>query len=191
MADVTLPDHSRVSPGASVTKTWRVTNTGSTAWTVLDALVLEEKAGVQAPERVPLPPTAPGATATISVTVKLPAKPGAVAARWRLEANGVPFGPPLWLSVDIQPPGTTPTAAAATSSPKLATFTPKPAPTATAAPRPVATPATYTVRKGDTLYSVARRYHLTPAELARANHLDDPEHLLVGQVLRVPEASAR
>ena len=181
--DVTLPDHSTAAPGASVVKTWRVTNTGNTAWTARDTLVAEQMAGVDAPERVPLPAAAPGATVTISVTVQLPTKPGAVEARWRLEADDTPFGPPLWLSVDVQSSRSTPATAHAPSSPK-------PVAHATAIPKPVTSPTTYTVRRGDTLYSVARRFHLAPAELARTNHLDDPEHLLVGQVLRVPQWSA-
>jgi lipoprotein NlpD len=41
------------------------------------------------------------------------------------------------------------------------------------------------VKKGDTLYNIATRYGLTPRELAEMNQLTDPNHINLGQVLRV------
>lgn len=50
-------------------------------------------------------------------------------------------------------------------------------------------PSTYTVKKGDTLGKIGATYHLAPAMLVQLNHLSDPNHLRVGQVLRLrPEA---
>lgn len=49
--------------------------------------------------------------------------------------------------------------------------------------------AHYTVQPGDTLYHVAAAHGLTVAELARFNALADPDHLAVGQVLRLPDTS--
>ncbi len=65
------------------------------------------------------------------------------------------------------------------------------APAHVSAPRrPVATvdiPAsgTHIVRKGDTLYNIASRYGLTPRELADMNQLIDPNHINLGQSLKV------
>ena len=42
------------------------------------------------------------------------------------------------------------------------------------------------VASGDTLSSVAARYHTTVAALVSANHIADPNHILVGAVLQVP-----
>lgn len=42
---------------------------------------------------------------------------------------------------------------------------------------------TYIVQKGDTIYRIARRFGLSPAVLAAANHLPDPDRLKIGQVL--------
>ena len=50
------------------------------------------------------------------------------------------------------------------------------------APRPV----TYTVRPGDTLSRIALRLHTTVAALVSRNGIKDPDHIAVGQVLRLP-----
>jgi lipoprotein NlpD len=53
---------------------------------------------------------------------------------------------------------------------------------------PVATAeAFYTVRRGDTLYSIALEHGADYREVAQWNSLDDPSKLSVGQVLRVKE----
>lgn len=46
-----------------------------------------------------------------------------------------------------------------------------------------------TVRRGDTLYAIARRCGLSVSELARENALREPYDLSVGQTLRVPGPS--
>lgn len=46
-----------------------------------------------------------------------------------------------------------------------------------------------TVRRGDTLYAIARRCGLSVSELARENSLREPYELAVGQTLRLPGPS--
>ena len=58
---------------------------------------------------------------------------------------------------------------------------------AAAAPTPGAT-TKYTVRPGDALSDIAWRAGVTPAQLAAANGISDPNFLAVGQVLIVPVA---
>jgi lipoprotein NlpD len=58
------------------------------------------------------------------------------------------------------------------------------APAAPAVPRPVAE-GTYTVQRGDTLYSIAMRHGLDVRELARWNGISDSSVLSVGQTLRL------
>lgn len=43
----------------------------------------------------------------------------------------------------------------------------------------------YTVRPGDTLYSIAQRFGVSPQTLVQVNGLTSPM-LMVGQVLRIP-----
>jgi len=52
------------------------------------------------------------------------------------------------------------------------------------APAPVAPPPTYTVKRGDTLYSIALELGIDYRDLARWNKLDDVTKIRVGQALR-------
>jgi lipoprotein NlpD len=64
-------------------------------------------------------------------------------------------------------------------------------PAAAAAPRAAARDGTYTVQRGDTLYSIATAFGVDVRELARWNSLADGAVLSVGQTLRVtPPAGA-
>lgn len=51
---------------------------------------------------------------------------------------------------------------------------------------PHRTLAVHVVRSGESLSSIARRYHTTVAKLARLNHLDPSHFLLIGTHLKVP-----
>ena len=44
----------------------------------------------------------------------------------------------------------------------------------------------YTVQKGDNLYSIARKYNTTAAEIKKLNYLTN-DNLSIGQVIRIPE----
>jgi LysM repeat protein len=62
-------------------------------------------------------------------------------------------------------------------------------PTATATrPRPTATPVRYRVRFGDTLVSIAERYHISVQALMAANGLRN-DLIRVGQELIIPIAT--
>lgn len=47
---------------------------------------------------------------------------------------------------------------------------------------------TYVVQKGDTLYSISRKYQITVAELRTANNFSEQDVLKAGQKLVIPEA---
>ncbi len=47
---------------------------------------------------------------------------------------------------------------------------------------------TYTVRSGDTLYLIARRYNVTVNQLIQINNISDPGNLQVGQQLLIPRS---
>ena len=72
------------------------------------------------------------------------------------------------------------TAAVAAPAPALTAPASKPVATA------VAAPTVHVVNRGDTLLSIARRNHVTAAELAKANSLDASSKLKLGQKLNVP-----
>lgn len=48
----------------------------------------------------------------------------------------------------------------------------------------------YTVRRGDTLTSIARRYNVTVSSIAAANRLSNPNRIYAGQRLFIPGKSA-
>jgi LysM domain len=86
----------------------------------------------------------------------------------------------------------TPTLAAVVSPTPSAEATPSPEPTARPTRTPRATPAdtprprrTYTVRRGDTLTSIADRFNTTVERLQQLNGIDDPSQIQPGQVLRI------
>ena len=49
---------------------------------------------------------------------------------------------------------------------------------------------THTLQSNETLYAVARKYGVSPAELARVNNITDPSHLPTGMLLTIPSYHA-
>ncbi len=45
----------------------------------------------------------------------------------------------------------------------------------------------YAVKAGDTLYSIARRYNTSVSKLVQVNHLSNPDFLLIGTILKIPQ----
>ncbi|HRJ42213.1 MAG: LysM peptidoglycan-binding domain-containing protein [Caldilineaceae bacterium] len=53
-------------------------------------------------------------------------------------------------------------------------------------PTPTPEPFTYTVQEGDTLFSIALKFEVSPNEIVAANTLTDPNNVFVGQELLIP-----
>jgi hypothetical protein len=60
------------------------------------------------------------------------------------------------------------------------------APAVAPAPAPKPCTFTYTVKRGDTLSAIAKRYHTTVATLANLNHIPNPNRIWAGQKLQIP-----
>ena len=92
--DVTIPDGTRLSPGESFVKTWRLRNSGSTTWTRAYALVFANGSQMNALALIPLAgPVAPGEMIDVSVTLAAPKNPGTYKGYWELRsASGILFG---------------------------------------------------------------------------------------------------
>ena len=57
------------------------------------------------------------------------------------------------------------------------------------AKRAAATSISHSVQAGDTLSGIALKYDVDTAELIHANTLSDPDHLTIGQIVKVPAAA--
>ncbi|NJC98200.1 MAG: hypothetical protein FIB03_18010 [Anaerolineae bacterium] len=129
IADVNIPDGTTLAPGAQFTKTWRLKNVGSCAWTTSYQLVYfsGEKMGAASSAYFPKS-VAVGQTYDFSINMTAPTTPGSYRGYWMFKnANGALFGigaqanKPWW--VDIKVAGATVTPGGPTATPS-ATPTP-------------------------------------------------------------------
>ena len=63
-------------------------------------------------------------------------------------------------------------------------------PEAAAAPQAASMPAEITVGRGESLYGIARAYHVSPGALIAANHLRPPYRVEAGWTLVIPQSGA-
>ncbi|HEX8990159.1 MAG TPA: NBR1-Ig-like domain-containing protein [Anaerolineales bacterium] len=129
VADVTIPDYSHFDPHEAFTKTWRVKNAGTCAWTAAYEAVYSrgDVLGVDGTVPIPLSQTAPGATLDISVNMAAPGSDGKYQVVYQLvdgsgKAMPIDAGDSLWAiitvgkSVASAPPTATASASGGTSS---------------------------------------------------------------------------
>ncbi len=77
--------------------------------------------------------------------------------------------------------------------PPVPANTPAPVPATTPAPAPAASPApaaTYTIQAGDNPWTIAQKHGVSLPELLKINDIKDPKNLMVGDVLKLPVATA-
>jgi murein DD-endopeptidase MepM/ murein hydrolase activator NlpD len=144
-----------------------------------------ETTGTVPPRSVAAARPAPTGTTIIvatSDTLDLLAKRYNVSSAAILQANG--YKGPRALSPGQQLIIPHPTTVAAAPAPAVAAPVSKPV-AAAAAPATV-----HVVNHGDTLLSIAHRNHISVAELARANNLDQSAKLSLGMKLNVPGAKS-
>lgn len=108
--DVTIPDGEVVAPGASLTKTWGLDNSGTCTWDESYTLVFMEGDLAGAPRTFPLSQTVvPGERLDLSIPIIAPQAPGDHYANWLLmDGSGKTFGVgpqgdwPIWVRVIVQ-----------------------------------------------------------------------------------------
>lgn len=107
VADITVLDGTRMQPGYTFTKTWRIRNTGSSTWTEGYTLTATAANTIGGPAAVPLPHTEPGAEADVSIELVAPEAIGLHRSTWQpCSANGVPFGDILTVEIEVVRLGT-------------------------------------------------------------------------------------
>jgi hypothetical protein len=103
--DVTTPDDTVITVNNGFTKTWRLKNVGSCAWTSGYQLVFEsgDQMGGPASQQLTNGSVAPGQKLEVSVNLTAPAAPGTYKGNWKLrEPGGTIFGlstGPFWVQI--------------------------------------------------------------------------------------------
>lgn len=94
VADITIPSGAVMSPGATFTKTWRLTNVGTCTWTQAYQLVFfsGEQMGAVSSANLPVS-VSPGQTIDISLNMTTPLTAGPYTGNWMFKnTNGALFG---------------------------------------------------------------------------------------------------
>jgi Ig-like domain-containing protein len=94
VADVTVPDGTQYTSGTAFTKTWRLKNIGTCAWTTSDTMIYDTGAQMGGPASVKLPTaTAVGGTVDVSVPLTAPNGAGHYIGYWKFKSSsGTVFG---------------------------------------------------------------------------------------------------
>ena len=103
--DITIPDGTQLAPGEQFDKAWRVNNADTCPWGPGYTLRLLEGNSMSAANIIPLtiivPPEEDG---EIRVSLTAPQQPGDYTASWQLhDQTGEPFGPELFLEIEVTP----------------------------------------------------------------------------------------
>ncbi len=106
VADVTIPDNTKLDASAPFTKTWRMQNTGTCTWNERYSIVYIGGERMGSPAAVPLAETKPGATLDISVPLTAPTQNGFYTGLYALHD---PLGRPIqiggltsfWLKIRV------------------------------------------------------------------------------------------
>jgi hypothetical protein len=105
-ADVDTPDGSVIAAGTPFTKTWRVRNAGTSAWSAGYALAFvgdnRMSGSGPAADSVPLPAALPGETVEVAVALAAPLAPGLHRSTWRpRNPEGMLFGDQLYVELRV------------------------------------------------------------------------------------------
>jgi hypothetical protein len=116
IADVTVPDGTLFTPGATFKKTWRLKNVGTCTWTTGYSLVFSSGEKMGGPTSAPFPTSvAPAQTVDLTVNLTAPAAGGTYRGNWMLKnASNAVFGigttasNPFWVEIKVSGPTATP-----------------------------------------------------------------------------------
>ena len=116
ISDVTVPDGTIFEPGETFTKTWRLKNVGSCAWTSGYDIVFSGGDAMDAPASVQLTAGTvnPGQNVDVSVDMTAPASEGTYRGNWKLREPGDElFGIEnsssglFWVEIEVEDPAPT------------------------------------------------------------------------------------
>ena len=148
LSDVTVPDGTVLTPGATFTKTWSIQNTGTCTWSTAYSIVFYSGNAMSGITTALSESVSPGGSINISVELTAPSTASSYTGYWRLQnASGTSFGEAVYVQIVVSGNTATPTATT-TSKTTSYTSTPTTAPTEptfttapTNTPEPTATTA--------------------------------------------------
>lgn len=100
VCDVTLPDRTYYPTDTVLTKTWRMRNSGESAWGDGVSLVFFKGCeSLTLEKRYPVKNARAGEEIEVSAVLKTPTKKGRYCSYYRLQRNGEFFGPRVWVDI--------------------------------------------------------------------------------------------
>jgi predicted small lipoprotein YifL len=105
LEDITIPDGTKVTPGQSIDKQWRVQNTGTCDWDNRYHLKLVSGDPLGLPAEMALYPARAGAEAIIQMTLTAPQAAGTYHTVWQAtNPDGVAFDQPIYVEIIVTTP---------------------------------------------------------------------------------------
>lgn len=110
VADVTIPDNTRMDPGEDFDKTWRFRNTGTCTWDDTYRIVFVQGDQMRGGTERVRGTVRPGETYDMTIDQKAPNNPGRYGGVWQMtNGNREPFGTRVWVKIRVrgnEPPPT-------------------------------------------------------------------------------------
>jgi hypothetical protein len=130
VADISIPDGTKLGPNATFTKTWRIRNIGRCTWTTAYALTFDSGSAMSGPTSINIPGSvAPGQYIDLSVNLTSPGSAGSYKGNWKLRnGSGATFGigpsanSAFWVDIQVVTATPTPTPTATTTAPSPVTI---------------------------------------------------------------------
>lgn len=102
VSDLTIPDGTTMKPGEKFTKTWRLYNSGSCAWTTTYRLNFVSGDSMGGASTAPPAAVPAGSQADISVALTAPTTNGTFKGNWRMQNDqGQPFGNVIYVEIKV------------------------------------------------------------------------------------------
>ena len=102
MGDLTYPDRTKVAPGQSIEKRWKVRNSGTCDWGPAYRFRWAGGTELSPRQEIALYPAVAGSEAAVAVLLTAPAEPGRYVSNWRAHSPaGIPFGDVLYIDIVV------------------------------------------------------------------------------------------
>jgi len=119
ISDVTIPDGTKLAPGTTFTKTWKIQNSGTCTWTSAYGVVFSNgsRMGAETPQSLAVDSVPPGGSVDISIEMVAPDSTGQQVGYWRMQnAAKVAFGDAFYVDILVTGGTGTPTPTSTSAS---------------------------------------------------------------------------